>query len=118
MAKPRESQSPPLYAVTLPGLEAVAEEEIAVDLGGEVKKTSPGLVVFRLPRIDRSVLSLRTTEDVFLLGWGTDKLTYRAADLDSTPGLDEMHRYIDRFSIEAAADAWSELADDHGCSLT
>jgi 23S rRNA G2445 N2-methylase RlmL len=69
--------------MTLPGLEAVAADEIATDLGGEVKKTSSGLVVFRPPRIDRSVLSLRTTEDVFLLGWGTDKLTYRAADLDS-----------------------------------
>jgi glycosyltransferase involved in cell wall biosynthesis len=47
-----------------------------------------------------------------------EALPKRAADLDSTPGLDEMHRYIDRFSIETAADAWSELADDHGCSLS
>jgi 23S rRNA G2445 N2-methylase RlmL len=69
--------------MTLPGLEEVAEEEIATDLGGDVKKTSPGIVVFRLPRVERSVLALRTTEDVFLLGWGTDKLTYRAADLES-----------------------------------
>jgi 23S rRNA G2445 N2-methylase RlmL len=69
--------------MTLPGLETVAEDEIAAELGGDVRKTTPGLVVFRLPRIDRAVLSLRTTEDIFLLGWGTDKLTYRAADLDS-----------------------------------
>jgi tRNA (guanine6-N2)-methyltransferase len=29
------------------------------------------------------LLDLRTTEDVFLLGWGTDDLTYRAQDLES-----------------------------------
>jgi 23S rRNA G2445 N2-methylase RlmL len=28
------------------------------------------------------LLRLRTTEDVFLLAWGTDQLTYRAVDLD------------------------------------
>ncbi len=83
MVKPREAPTPALYAMTLPGLEAVAADEIAAELGGDVKKTTPGLVAFRVPRIDPSVLTLRTTEDVFLLGWGTDQLTYRAADLDS-----------------------------------
>jgi 23S rRNA G2445 N2-methylase RlmL len=68
--------------MVLPGLEGVAAEEIAQDLGGEVKKTGRGLVVFRLDAIDDSVLELRTTEDVFLLAWGTDQLTYRAEDLD------------------------------------
>jgi 23S rRNA G2445 N2-methylase RlmL len=33
--------------------------------------------------VDASVLRLRTTEDVFLLAWGTDKLTHRALDLDN-----------------------------------
>jgi 23S rRNA G2445 N2-methylase RlmL len=65
-----------------PGLEAVAVEEIEHDLGGEVKRTGPGFVVFRVPELDGAVLSLRTTEDVFLLAWGSDKLTYRAEDLD------------------------------------
>jgi 23S rRNA G2445 N2-methylase RlmL len=79
----RQPESPPsCYATVLPGLEEVAAEEVAGDLGGEVKRTGPGLVVFRAPEIDRSLLRLRTTEDVFLLAWGTDSLTHRAADLE------------------------------------
>jgi 23S rRNA G2445 N2-methylase RlmL len=65
-----------------PGLEEVAADEIARDLGGEVKRTAPGVVVFRAKEIDASLLELRTTEDVFLLAWGTDQLTHRAEDLD------------------------------------
>jgi 23S rRNA G2445 N2-methylase RlmL len=65
-----------------PGLEEVAGEEIARELGGEVKKAGLGVVVFRVPEIDRSLLELRTTEDVFLLAWGTDQLSYRAEDLE------------------------------------
>src|SRR5947209_9601089 len=79
----RPAETPPCYAMVLPGLEPVAAEEIEQTLGGEVKRTGPGLVVFRVPEPDRALLRLRTTEDVFLLAWGTDKLTYRAADLDS-----------------------------------
>lgn len=65
-----------------PGLEEVAGEEIAQELGGDIKKSGLGIVVFRLPDIDRSILELRTTEDVFLLAWGTDQLSYRAEDLE------------------------------------
>ncbi|MCI0463830.1 MAG: RNA methyltransferase [Gemmataceae bacterium] len=83
MSRRSEPELPPCYAVVIPGLEPVAGEEIADALRGEVKRTGPGLVVFRLPEIDRAVLRLRTTEDVFLLAWGTDKLTYRATDLES-----------------------------------
>jgi 23S rRNA G2445 N2-methylase RlmL len=72
------------------GLEDIAEEEIAQSLGGSVKRKGSGLVVFRLEEIDRSVLQLRTTEDVFLYGWGTDELSYRAKDLDS------IQRWTDR----------------------
>lgn len=68
--------------MVLPGLESIAAEEIVHDLGGEVKRTTPGLVVFRVPQIDAGVLRLRTVEDVFLLAWGTDKLSYRAEDLE------------------------------------
>jgi 23S rRNA G2445 N2-methylase RlmL len=68
--------------MVIPGLEPVAEEEITRDLGGDVKRTGPGLVVFRLPEINSSLLHLRTVEDVFLLGWGTDQLSYRTEDLD------------------------------------
>src|SRR5262245_26893020 len=78
----RESEPPPCYAMVLAGLEPVAAEEIARDLGGDVKRTGRGLVVFRVPEISPALLQLRTTEDVFLLAWGTDKLTYRAEDLD------------------------------------
>jgi tRNA (guanine6-N2)-methyltransferase len=73
---------PPCYAVVLPGLESAAEDEITRDVGGEVKRTGPGFVVFRVDAIDGSLLRLRTTEDVFLLAWGTDQLSYRATDLD------------------------------------
>jgi tRNA (guanine6-N2)-methyltransferase len=79
----RERPLPACYALTAPGLESVAAEEIERDLGGEIKKTSPGVVVFRVDEIDDRLRTLRTTEDVFLLAWGTDQLTYRAADLDS-----------------------------------
>jgi 23S rRNA G2445 N2-methylase RlmL len=67
--------------LVFPGLEPVAEEEIVQEVG-EVKRTAAGLVVFRAAEIDSQLLRLRTVEDVFLLAWGTDKLSYRAADLD------------------------------------
>lgn len=73
---------PACYALVHPGLEPIAAEEIERELGGEVKKTGPGIVVFRLPEIDERVLKLRTTEDVFLLAWGSDRLTRRAEDLE------------------------------------
>jgi tRNA (guanine6-N2)-methyltransferase len=73
---------PPCYALVHPGLETIAAEEIETELGGEVKKTGSGIVVFRLPQIDARVLKLRTTEDVFLLAWGSDQLTHRAEDLE------------------------------------
>src|SRR5262245_41322750 len=74
---------PPCYFLVLPGLEPIAGEEITDDLGGEVKRSGRGLVVFRVPEIDPSLLRLRTVEDVFLFAWGTDKLSYRADALDS-----------------------------------
>jgi tRNA (guanine6-N2)-methyltransferase len=78
-----EKPLPPLYAMTHGGIETIAADEITRDLGGEVKKTSRGLVVFRLRELTDAVLSLRTTEDVFLLAWGSDSLTYTAHDLDT-----------------------------------
>lgn len=74
---------PPLYAMTHGGLEAIAADEITRDFGGDVKKTSRGLVVFRVDELTDHILSLRTTEDVFLLAWGSDTLTYKAEDLDT-----------------------------------
>ena len=83
MSRPRgEAPLPPCYALVHPGLEPVAADEIEHDLGGEVKRTGHGLVVFRVDAIDDSLLELRTTEDVFLFAWGTDQLTHRAEDLD------------------------------------
>src|SRR5205814_10381166 len=40
-------------------------------------------VVFRVANNDKALLEVRTTEDVFLLAWGTDELSYRATDLES-----------------------------------
>jgi tRNA (guanine6-N2)-methyltransferase len=83
MSRSRSQPSlPPCYAVVHPGLEPIATEEIERDLGGEVKKTGLGFVVFRVPEIDERLLRLRTTEDVFLLAWGTDQLSHRAEDLE------------------------------------
>src|SRR5579859_3381659 len=84
MAKRRPASEPPpaCYAMVMPGLEAVAEEEVKQELGADVKRSGHGIVVFRLEQITPDLLELRTTEDVYLLGWGTDELTYRAEDLD------------------------------------
>jgi tRNA (guanine6-N2)-methyltransferase len=81
----RPSHSEPLpacYAIVFPGLEPVAGEEIGDFLGADVKRSGPGFIVFRAPEITTSLLDLRTVEDVFLLAWGTDKLSYRAADVE------------------------------------
>jgi 23S rRNA G2445 N2-methylase RlmL len=67
--------------MVFPGLEEIAQDEITSDFGGEVKRTTPGIVVFRVPQIDNSLLRLRTTEDVYLFAWGTDQLSHRAQDL-------------------------------------
>src|SRR5436309_2746951 len=77
----RNAELPPCYAMVHPGLEEVAREEIERELGGAVKRSGLGIVVFRVPAIDRALLELRTTEDVFVLAWGTDQLSYRADDL-------------------------------------
>ena len=52
---------PPLYAMTHGGIESTAADEITRDIGGEVKKTARGLVVFRTDALTDKVLSLRTT---------------------------------------------------------
>jgi 23S rRNA G2445 N2-methylase RlmL len=72
---------PACYAITFPGLEEIAAAEIEREVGGEIKRRTPGLVVFRVPEITGDLLRLKTVEDVFLLAWGSDKLTYRATDL-------------------------------------
>jgi 23S rRNA G2445 N2-methylase RlmL len=71
----------PCYALTVPGLEALAAQELE-EAGAAVRRSLPGLIVFRPKELDRAILRLRTVEDVFLLLWGTDKLTFRAQDLD------------------------------------
>lgn len=82
MSKPRPSEPPPCFAFAFAGLEEIVGDEIARVLHGDIKRGEPGIVVFRLPEIDASVLRLRTAEDVFLLAWGTDQLTYKTEDLD------------------------------------
>jgi 23S rRNA G2445 N2-methylase RlmL len=64
------------------GLEPIASDEITRDLGGDVKKAARGIVAFRVEEITPDILRLRTTEDVFVLAWGSDSLTYRADDID------------------------------------
>ncbi|MBX7104407.1 MAG: RNA methyltransferase [Gemmataceae bacterium] len=81
--KAADRSDPPCYAMVVPGLESVAADEITRDLGGTVRKIDRGIVIFRVPHIGPELLRLRTVEDVFLLAWGTDALTRRAADLES-----------------------------------
>ena len=81
--EPDSQPLPPLYAMVHGGLEPIAADEITRDLGGEVKKTSRGVVAFRLEEITADVLKLRTTGDIFLLAWGSDSLTFKAEDLDT-----------------------------------
>jgi 23S rRNA G2445 N2-methylase RlmL len=78
-----QPELPACYAMVQPGLEDIAAEEIAQTLGGAVKRSGGGIIVFRVNELDREILQLRTTEDIFLYGWGTDELSYRAKDLDS-----------------------------------
>jgi tRNA (guanine6-N2)-methyltransferase len=84
MAARRKSEktTPPCYAMVFHGLEEVTSEEIEQELGGDIRKTSPGIVIFRVDEIDKNVLNLRTAEDVFLFAWGSDELTLRAVDLE------------------------------------
>ena len=82
-AKTAAAPPPPLYATTAPGMEPVAADEINRELGGVVKKVERGLVVFKLDEVTPKVLDLRTTEDVFLLCWGSDGLSYKADDLSN-----------------------------------
>jgi tRNA (guanine6-N2)-methyltransferase len=82
MPKHRDESLPACYAMVQRGLEEIAAEEITRDLGGAVQKSGQGLVAFRLPTIDADILKLRCVEDVYLLAWGTDELSYRATDLD------------------------------------
>jgi glycosyltransferase involved in cell wall biosynthesis len=60
------------------------------------------------------ILSLFPVGDVAGLALA---LKERATTLDRTPGLAEMQDYIQRYSIEATADDWAELAAEHGCAL-
>jgi len=78
-----DSPPPALYAMVQPGLEPVVAEEITRDLGGEVKKTARGIVVFKVDQITPKLLTLLTPEDVFLMAWGSSSLTYRTDDLDN-----------------------------------
>lgn len=96
-----ESALPALFAFTVPGLEGILATEIEEELGGIVKKQFTGTVVFRLDEIDRRVLRLKTAEDVFLLAWGSDQLTYRNVDLQN----------IIKWTSKEAD--WKELFDIH-----
>ncbi|MFO0805723.1 MAG: methyltransferase domain-containing protein [Gemmataceae bacterium] len=79
----KDAPLPPLYAMVHGGLEPVAADEVNRELGAEVKKTTRGIVVFRLNALTPDILKLRTTEDIFLLAWGSDSLAYEASDLES-----------------------------------
>jgi 23S rRNA G2445 N2-methylase RlmL len=68
--------------MVVPGLEEIAGDELMELPETEIKRTGRGIVVFRTPIVDARLLELRTVEDIFLYGWGTDQLTYKAEDLE------------------------------------
>jgi tRNA (guanine6-N2)-methyltransferase len=82
-ARRADRDTPACFATVPTGIEAVATDEITRDLGGDVKKADKGIVVFRVPEVGPHLLRLRTVDDVFLLAWGTNSLTYKAEDLKS-----------------------------------
>jgi 23S rRNA G2445 N2-methylase RlmL len=63
-------------------LEEVAAEEVTEKLRAKVKRSGRGFIVFRPAEITSALLEIRTIEDVFLLMWGTDQLSFRAKDLE------------------------------------
>jgi tRNA (guanine6-N2)-methyltransferase len=79
----RDAPLPPLYAMVHGGLEPIAADEVNRELGAEVKKTTRGIVVFRLDSLTPDILKLRTTEDIFLMAWGSDSLAYDVSDLET-----------------------------------
>ncbi len=52
MSRTAATRNPPCYAMVHPGLEEVAGEEIA-RVWADIKKAGLGIVVFRVPEIDR-----------------------------------------------------------------
>ena len=77
MSRKRSRRLPPLeYAASVhPGLEEVTESEIRSTLSGAVPVThTRGWAVFHYPDDADALLRLRTTEDVFVLLYHTDKL--------------------------------------------
>lgn len=83
MKKAKSQELPACYAMVHSGLEEIASDEITQDFGGKVKRAERSIVVFRVPEIDRSLFNLRTTEDIYLYGWGTGELSFRSSDLES-----------------------------------
>ena len=73
----KDHDPPPLYAMVQTGLEPIAAEEITEDLGGEVKKTAPGLVVFRMAEVQRAPRFAHHG------GRFSARLGHRSADLSS-----------------------------------
>ena len=82
MSRSPTAAPPPCYAMVHPGLEAIAAEEIEQDLGGEVKKTGRGIVVFRVPEIDERLLQSAHHRGRVPAGLGHRSAHHRAEDLD------------------------------------
>jgi 23S rRNA G2445 N2-methylase RlmL len=129
MPQKRETELPACYAMVQPGLESVAADEITRDLGGQVKKSERGIVVFRVPSITSALLRLRTVEDVFLLAWGSDALSLRAEDLDKIqkwtarsadwPKLLQLHHSIrPKPSGKPTWHAVTQMTGEHGYRRT
>src|SRR5438128_3628714 len=86
MARSAALTSIACFGTTVPGLEGLAASELEEKLGAEIRRQDEGVVFFRVEEVDRRLLRLRLLEDVFLLAWGSDALTFRAADLEKIRG--------------------------------
>ena len=56
MSSKNTTELPACYAMVQPGLEEIAADEIAQALGGKVKRSGNGFIVFRLNEIERDIL--------------------------------------------------------------
>ena len=70
-SKRANREIPACYAMVQPGLESIAADEIIERAWGRGQTHDAGIVFFDCLRSIPSILDLRTTEDVFLMAWGT-----------------------------------------------
>jgi tRNA (guanine6-N2)-methyltransferase len=92
------------YAMTMPGLETVAFDEIRAQIAGaQLVKFARGVVIFQAPASPAELLKLRTTEDVFVQVAHVTKLSRVAG------ALRVLHSATLRADVTAALAQWRRV---------